>query len=484
MLGYPAHFGQLECLKLITTNRFGDKRIGYLGAMMLLDELKDVHMLITNSLKNDLGHPLQYVSGLALCTLGSIVSDDMARDLSGEVEKLLKSSNSFIRKKAVLCAVRIIRRVPDLLDNFVPATRSLLGDRNHGVLITGVTLITEMCLISPENLAHFRRLVATLVRVLKNLIMSASSQEHDVNGVTDPFLQCKIIRLLKILCKDDLDSSEAINDILAQVATNTDTSKAVGNAILYETVMCIMEIHAESGLRVLAINSLGKFLSNPDRNIRYVGLSTLLSTVASGADNADAMQRHRGTIIDCLSEPDVTIRRRALQLIFALINGSNIENLVRELLDFLPIADDEFKTYISTELLMVADKHAPSPKWHIDTVLSLLDVGGSHIPETSIPAIVQLLACAENAAYQPNIVQRCFRIIESKYHHSASCQVGAWCIGEFGDLLCGPSVLEPPDAVITPAETLDLLQTILDSPTSSDTTRSIALTAVMKLSSR
>lgn len=94
MLGYPAHFGQVECLKLVTSNKFSDKRIGYLGAMLLLDELKDIHMLITNSMQNDLNHQLQYVSGLALCTLGTIVSVDMARDLAGDVEKLLKSSNS------------------------------------------------------------------------------------------------------------------------------------------------------------------------------------------------------------------------------------------------------------------------------------------------------------------------------------------------------------------------------------------------------
>lgn len=59
----------------------------------------------------------------------------------------------------------------------------------------------------------------------------------------------------------------------------------------------IMSIEAEGGLRVLAVNILGRFLLNRDNNIRYVALNTLCKAVQS---DTKAIQRHRNLVVDCL----------------------------------------------------------------------------------------------------------------------------------------------------------------------------------------
>uniref|UniRef100_A0A8C1J2V2 AP-1 complex subunit gamma n=1 Tax=Cyprinus carpio TaxID=7962 RepID=A0A8C1J2V2_CYPCA len=482
MLGYPAHFGQLECLKLIASQKFTDKRIGYLGAMLLLDERQDVHLLMTNCIKNDLNHSTQYVQGLSLCTLGCMGSSEMCRDLAGEVEKLLKTSNSYLRKKAALCAVHVIRKVPELMEMFLPATKNLLSEKNHGeILHTSVVLLTEMCERSPDMLSHFRKLVPQLVRILKNLIMSGYSPEHDVSGISDPFLQVRILRLLRILGKGDDDSSEAMNDILAQVATNTETSKNVGNAILYETVLTIMDIKSESGLRVLAINILGRFLLNNDKNIRYVALTSLLKTVQT---DHNAVQRHRSTIVDCLKDLDVSIKRRAMELSFALVNGNNIRGMMKELLYFLDSCDPDFKADCASGIFLAAEKYAPSKRWHIDTVMRVLTTAGSYVRDDSVPNLIQLITnSVEMHAYT---VQRLYKALLDDISQQPLVQVASWCIGEYGDLLVSGQCEEeePIQVDALEDEVLDVLEGLLVSNLSTPVTRAYSLTAIMKLSTR
>ena len=77
-----------------------------------------------------------------------------------------------------------------------------------------------------------------------------------------------------------------------------------------------------------------RFLLNSDKNIRYVALNTLLRTVTL---DSTAVQRHRATILECLKDPDVSIKRRALELSFALVNTQNFKTMSKELIAFLQV---------------------------------------------------------------------------------------------------------------------------------------------------
>ncbi|KAK9494553.1 adaptin N terminal region-domain-containing protein [Lipomyces doorenjongii] len=480
-LGERTHFGQIECLKLLATSKFSDKRLGYLGTMLLLDENQEVLTLVTNSLKNDLNHPNQYVVALALCTLGNIASQEMARDLFTDVEKLVVTQNPYLRKKAALCAMRIIRKVPELEERFVDKAKSLLGDHHHGVLICGMTLVYDLCVEQPTLIPQFRQFIPSLVRQLKSLTTSGYAPEHDVAGISDPFLQVKILRLLRVLGRGDQSATEQMNDILAQIATNTDSSKNVGNAILYEAVLTILDIDADSGLRVLGINILGRFLGNKDNNVKYVGLNTLSKVVEL---EPNAVQRHRNTILECLHDADISIRRRALDLSFDLINDQNVRVLVRELLVFLETADTEFKANMTVQICVAADKYAPNKRWHIDTVLRVLKLAGNYVSEQIISQFIALVSNTSNM--QLYTVQKLYSLLRSDITQEGLTLAGAWVIGEYGDELLKAGTFEDEETTLEVKESdiVQIFEGLLYSTYATQTVQEYVLDALVKLSTR
>uniref|UniRef100_A0A803SL54 Clathrin/coatomer adaptor adaptin-like N-terminal domain-containing protein n=1 Tax=Anolis carolinensis TaxID=28377 RepID=A0A803SL54_ANOCA len=439
MLGYPAHFGQMECLQAHCLAPIPRKRIGYLGAALLLDEKQDTHLLLTNSIKNDLLHSSSWVQGLALSTLGSLGSAAMFRDLAGEVEQLARKAQPSVRRKAVVCAVHIIRKVPDLTDMFIPLGKHLLTEQTYGILHGAMMLIAEMCEQSPQALQSFSKHVSQMVGVLRNLVVAGYSPDHSISGISNPFLQVQILRLLRILGRDNEDTSEAMNDTLAQVATNTETTRNVGNAILYETVLTIMGVQSTSGLRVLAINILGRFLLNKDRNIRYVALTSLQKLLQT--ENS-AVQRHRDTVLSCLSDPDPTVKRRALQLSLALVSNSNVRTSVR--------------------LLCV----------------SLRDAGW-YVRDDCVPNLICLIGGAKEL--HSYAVQQLYGALVQDISQQPLVQVATWCIGEYGNLLLDGSCEEVEPKQVHPEEILSLLERVLQSHLSLPATRAYALTALMKL---
>lgn len=105
------------------------------------------------------------------------------------------------------------------------------------------------------------------------------------------------------------------------------------------------------------------------RRPSYVALNTLNKVVTI---DTNAVQRHRSIILDCLRDGDISIRRRALELSYALVNEANVRVMIRELLAFLEVADNEFKLGLTTQICLSAERFAPNKRWHIDTMLRVL----------------------------------------------------------------------------------------------------------------
>lgn len=66
----------------------------------------------------------------------------------------------------------------------------LSGQREH----LGCCML-QVCAVHPESVEAYGKYVPQLCKILRSLLMSGStlSGEHDVGGITDPFLQAKVI---------------------------------------------------------------------------------------------------------------------------------------------------------------------------------------------------------------------------------------------------------------------------------------------------
>ncbi|GME88502.1 unnamed protein product [[Candida] boidinii] len=391
ILGEPTYFGQVECLKLLASPKFSHKRLGYLATMLILDEEQEVLTLLTNSLDNDMKSHNQYIAGLALVTLGNLASTELARDLYANVENLLSSQQVYLRKKACIVAAKLIDKDPDLSEIYITKIEKLLNEKSHGCILGCLQLIKSIYKNDENSHNQLKLQIPRLLAHLRLLSSTGYSPEYDVKGIPDPFLYVSLLQTIRLLLENDDQNPnlELLNDLLTQIASKVDNSSTASNSILYETVNTIFMLNTDSSLKVLGIKILGNCLSTKDNNTRYVALNILLSVINH---EPSAVQRHRQIIFTCLQDADVSIRRRALELTFAIINEKNLKLVTKELLNFLKnLNDDELKEYTTTHLTIILKKYSNDLKWHFEILIKLLNLVGNFFTQDILSSILALI---------------------------------------------------------------------------------------------
>lgn len=471
MLGYPTHFGQMECLKLIAGNQnsYAEKRIGYLGLMSLLDETQEILMLLTNSLNVDLNAKNEFVIRTALGALGNLCSTEMAKDLYTDVKKLMLSKTHPIQEKAVVCAIRLIQKAPELAIEFKDESLALIDLKNNCIVsLHGTMLLAiEICKHVPEAKSWYAGKIDVLLKILRKCIMQPVARTC--------FIQTKLLHLLRVIGTGNTDVTDRMSDALAEVASKTDPSRTAGSSVLYECVQTIIETESIGGLKVLAVNILGKFLGSRDSNLRFAALQSLKQVVQH---DMNAVLRHKAVIMLCIRDADISIRRKALELAFELVSEKNVEAFVSDLLVFLEDNDPSFKTELVDKLCAVVETFAPSPIWYIDIMTEVLLLAGHYVKESAFRSFAALISTA--ADDQSYAVKKLFSIIsyEPEKSNETLLILSIWCIGEFAaELVSG-------EEAITSSEIVALFERIMKNSIPTKVVVEYALTALVKLSDR
>eukprot|EP00917_Polyrhabdina_sp_WS-2016_P027124 GHVP01058005.1.p1 GENE.GHVP01058005.1~~GHVP01058005.1.p1 ORF type:complete len:729 (+),score=136.69 GHVP01058005.1:2552-4738(+) len=435
MMGYPVKFGNMEPMNLIASSKFSDKRIGYLALSQFLEEDTDILTLAINSIKRDLTHTNQYIVAMALSAVGGIGNELISRSSVKELQTLLTSASPYIKKKALICAARMVSKAPEEIEehynHFVPA---LLKEKLHGVLLACCAYIQTLVAVNPATFTQaFKSTVPILLGILKNLLTGPHSQsaEWHIQGVADPFLQIEIFQTLRCLPKETAKYEEELSDIFSILAASADSTKNISNAVVLEGCKTIFSLPKTKSLHSQGVNFLGKFLESNDTNVKGVALQVLRSVVVH---DVKSINRHWDLLIEALLDADYAVKKPALETISCIINKNNVAQGVNQMTKALVVSEFEAKYDIAMKAFGAIEAHSPSPEWQMTNLIRLMSYctfsGNFDVIRNSFVVFVQ-----RHPELQKEATEKLFFWLKEGKCSEILLQTALWVLGEFADLL-------------------------------------------------
>ncbi|KAF1325636.1 Ap-2 complex subunit alpha, partial [Globisporangium splendens] len=376
MLGYDIDFGHMQVINLVSGTKYSEKCLGYLGCSILLKSSDELMTLAVNSIGNDLGR-----------------------------ERVLRGTVSWCRAPA----------------------HELVQHRTRA-----------------QESRTFRSLIDVVVSKLAALVVhKACPRDYMYYNTPCPWLQVKLLRLLQQYGPlEDQGLREKLDDTLRRVLSRPTPGKGAKNnaayAVLIETVNLVIAQGKKSDpkLKELAVQLLARFISVSEPNIRYIGLDSMYRLVRLEGD-AETVKQHKDTVLFSLKDADNSVRRRALDLLFSMCDSENALEIVGELANYLAIAEGVIREEIVLKAAILAEKYAKNLRWYVDTVLQLITIAGSEVPDDVWHRVVQIVTNKEEL--QKYAAEVMFRALEPKHVDETTAKFGAYVLGEFGYLICDES---------------------------------------------
>ncbi|XP_068602772.1 AP-2 complex subunit alpha-2-like [Brachionichthys hirsutus] len=453
LLGHDIDFGHMEAVNLLSSNKYTEKQIGYLFISVLVNSNSDLIRLINNGIKNDLAGRNPTFMNLALHCIANVGSREMAEAFASEIPRILVAGDAVdsVKQSAALCLLRLNRAAPDLvpMGDWTARVVHLLNDQHLGVVTAAASLITTLAQKSPDDL---RTSVSLAAARLSRVVASASVdlQDYTYYSVAAPWLSVKLLRLLQCYPPPEdaaLRSrlTECLETILNKAQESPKSKKVqhsnAKNAVLFEAIALIIHHDSEPTLLVRACNQLGQFLQHRETNLRYLALESMC-TLASSEFSHETVKTHMETVINALkTERDVSVRQRAVDLLYAMCDRSNAKQIVAEMLSYLETADHSIREEMVLKAAIVAERYAVDYSWFVDTILNLIRIAGDHVSQEVWYRVVQTVVTRDHV--QGYAAKTVFEALQAPACHENLVKVGGYILGEFGNLIAGDSRSSP-----------------------------------------
>ena len=471
MLGHDASFGYIHAVKATHEPDLALKRVGYLATSAFLHENHDLIILIVNTVQQDLKDDNYLVVCAALTTVCRLVNEETIPAVLPQVTELLSHPKEHVRKKAVMALHRFHQRSPASVAHLQSKFRQMLCDKDPSVMAAALCALHDLIAVDPTP---HKNLIPSFVSILKQIVEHRLPKSYDYHRVPAPFVQIKLLKILAALGTADKTASSEMYSVLSSTLKKADNQANVGNAIVYECVRTAATIYPSPVLLEHCASVVSRFVKSPKNNLRYVGLDSLSRVVNI---NPKYAVEHQMAVVDCLTDPDESLRKKTLDLLYRMTKSHNVEVIVEKMTEFLRSASDRHTREETVHRIgELAERYAPTTRWFIETMNTIFAIGGDVVKPVTAHNLMRLIGegsgdDAADAALRASAVASYLDILDANPKiPEVLLEVIVWVVGEFGTL-SGKSA----------AELMDALCAAVDAQSAGDAVRAQAMTACAKL---
>ncbi|EAQ90711.1 hypothetical protein CHGG_02646 [Chaetomium globosum CBS 148.51] len=319
MVGHDMSWASFHVLEVMSSQKYHQKRVGYLAAVQSFRPDTDVSMLATNLLKKDVAASLPTIIALPIAALPHIVTPSQTMSLLGDLLPRLGHSHAAIRKKTVVTLYRLALVYPEALRASWPKIKERLMDPDEDSSVTAA-IVNVVCELGWRRPHDFLPLAPRLFELL-------------VDGGNN-WMAIKLIKLFATLTPLE---PRLVRKLLPPLTNLIRTTPAM--SLLYECINGIIQggilgdgedFSAREEVASLCVTKLrGMVSTNSDPNLKYVALLAFNRIVVT---HPFLVAQQEDVILECIDSEDITIRIKALDLVQGMVSSDNLVSIVSRLM--------------------------------------------------------------------------------------------------------------------------------------------------------